>query len=164
MLGSRLQHHFKPLIKKELLRVPLLNVLLAYTCIPIDRSDKSSRQKGFKKMMHNLAEGTSILIFPEGTRNRTEKPLKSFYPGAFRLAIAAGVPVVPIVLLNLRKLQPVGTFRAYPGRVVMRILEPIPTKTYVEADAEALMQEVFNRMENEIRKSDVMFAETETTV
>ena len=157
VLGSRLQTHFKPLIKKQLLKVPLLNVLLAFTCIPIDRSSQESRQRGFLRMIKNLRAQTSILIFPEGTRNRTHMPLTPFYPGAFRLAIAGKVPIVPIVLLNLRRLQPVGTFKAYPGKVIMRILEPISTEGMTEHDAEDLIQGIYDQMEKEIVSSDPLF-------
>lgn len=142
MLGSRLVHPFQPLIKKELLRVPLFGFLLRITSIPIDRSSAESRKKGFKQMIRRLETGTSILIFPEGTRNRSEAPLAPFYLGAFRLAIATQKPVVPIVLLNMRKVQKPGQVLISPGVVKFQILDPIPTEGLTEKDVKPFLDKV----------------------
>jgi 1-acyl-sn-glycerol-3-phosphate acyltransferase len=54
----------------------------------------------------DLGNGQSILIFPEGTMNRSDAPLSEFYDGAFRLAIETQTAIVPMVILNARKLLP----------------------------------------------------------
>jgi 1-acyl-sn-glycerol-3-phosphate acyltransferase len=74
-------------------------------------------------MVTSLKGGLSLLIFPEGTRNRTPEPTKDFYDGAFKAAIAAQVNVAPFVLINIRHLQPVDSKLVYPGRVTMRFLD-----------------------------------------
>lgn len=155
--GSCIQHPFTPLIKKQLLKVPLLGQLLALTSVPVDRSSPESRKASFQRMKDTLARHISILIFPEGTRNRTEEPLKPFYSGAFRLAVEAEVILMPVVLLDIRKRQPVGTFRIYPGEISINFLEPIDTQGMDEDDVEALKQTVFNRMYEVILNKDSYF-------
>lgn len=105
----------------------------------IDRSSAESRKKGvetLKKLMDD--EGISPLIFPEGTRNRTSKPLKEFYDGAFRIAIETQVPIIPVVLLNVDKISPQKTFLLSPGKLYSKFLKPIPTKGLSLDDVDAL--------------------------
>lgn len=144
--GSRIQHPFKPLIKKELTRIPLLGTLFNMTSLAVDRSSKESRQASFQSMVDQLNRHISILIFPEGTRNRTDQPLKSFYDGAFRLAIETKTTIIPIVLIGVRELQPVHTFRIFPGKTSTYFLDPIPTNQYDIEDLDELKKLVFDRM------------------
>ena len=163
MTASRIQHPFMPLAKKEVFKVPILGQLVGMNSVPVDRSSKESRKESFERMMGKIKAKTSILIFPEGTRNRTQKPLKDFFDGGFRLAISAQVPIIPIVLLNIRKLQPVGTFLVSPGKVSLNFLDPIPTKGLTLADVEALKQSVFEKMQRFIVENDIFFKDfTET--
>ena len=157
MAGSRIQHPFKPLVKKELLKIPGLGQLFAMASVPVDRSSKESRARSFERMVQAVQTGTSILIFPEGTRNRTDKPLKDFYDGAFRLAIAGQVPLVPVMLLDVRKLQPVDTFEIHPGKVRMHILDPVSVEGLSENDSDELKQQVYDLMEAYILKHDRFF-------
>lgn len=157
MCGSSIQHPFKPLIKRELLYVPILGQLFLTATIPVDRSSKESRQKSMDRMLNNLKRNVSILIFPEGTRNRSKNPLKAFYDGGFRLAIAGQTPIMPVILLNNRSLQPVGTFRIYPGKVSVHFLDPIETKGMTNADLESLKKKVHSLMGSFILKNDDYF-------
>jgi len=142
MTGSRLVHPFQPLIKKELLRVPLFGFLLSITSIPVDRSSPESRKASFQRMIRRIETGTSILIFPEGTRNRSEDPLGAFYQGAFRLAIATQKPIVPMVLLDVRSIQKPGQLLLSPGVVTHQLLDPIPTEGMTEEDIKPLLDRV----------------------
>ena len=125
--------------------------------VPVDRSSKESRKESFERMVEKIKQKTSILIFPEGTRNRTKLPLKDFFDGGFRLAITSQVPIIPIVLLNIRKLQPVGTFLVAPGKVSLNFLDPIPTKGLTLKDVETLKQTVFETMQRFIVENDNFF-------
>jgi 1-acyl-sn-glycerol-3-phosphate acyltransferase len=78
--------------------------------------------------------GDSFVVFPEGHRTRDGR-LGSFYPGAFRLAVQAGVPVVPMGLRGLRNVCPAGDWRIRPGTVDVLFGEPIATSHLTEADA-----------------------------
>lgn len=142
MLGSRIIRPLQPLIKKELLKIPLFGFLLSITSIPIDRSSTESRKKGFQQMVKRAETGTSILIFPEGTRNTSQEPMGPFFLGAFRLAVATQKPVVPIVLTHMRKVQKPGQLLISPGIVKFQILDPIPTVGMTDEDVKPLLDKV----------------------
>lgn len=147
--------NYRPLSKKELGDVPVIGFLFRNALVLIDRSSPESRKQGvetLKKLIHD--EGVSPLIFPEGTRNRTDKPLKEFYDGAFRIAIEAQVPIMPVVLLNVDKVSPQGTFLLSPGRLYSKFYQPIPTTGLTLDDVDALKQQVF----------DLMWKETEAFI
>ncbi|RMG28310.1 MAG: 1-acyl-sn-glycerol-3-phosphate acyltransferase [Bacteroidetes bacterium] len=158
IVGSRILHPFKPLIKKELLYVPVMGIMLSMISVVVDRSSKQSRAMSYQRMLQTLNRGISVLIFPEGTRNRTENPLKPFYDGAFKLAIEAQVPIMPGLLLNVRRMQPVSSFRFYPGKIIFEYLPPIPTEGLTQADLPILKKKVFEQMERRILAEDSAFA------
>ena len=155
--ASCIEHYYKPLVKKELMSVPVLGPLLRMTSIPVDRSNPESRKNVAAKMADVMKSGLSLLIFPEGTRNRTPEPTKEFYDGAFKATIAAQANIAPIVLINLRHLQPVDTNVVYPGRITMRFLDPISTAGMTEADTETLKNRVRGMIDEVLRKEDVLF-------
>ena len=155
--ASCIDHYYKPLVKKELMSVPVLGPLLRMTSIGVDRKNAESRQRTTKKMIDSMKAGVSLLIFPEGTRNRTIEPTKEFYDGAFKIAIAAQASIAPIVLINIRHLQPVNSLMVFPGRVTMRFLDPISTIGMTEADTEKLKNQVRELISDVLRREDVLF-------
>jgi len=157
--GSCIDHYYKPLVKKELLSFPILGPMLRMTSLGVDRKDPESRKRTAEKMVGSLKGGLSLLIFPEGTRNRTPAPTKEFYDGAFRAAILAQAYVAPFVLINLRHLQPVDSNLVYPGRVTMRFLDPVSTAGMTEADTESLKNKIRSMIDEVLRKEDVLFKE-----
>jgi 1-acyl-sn-glycerol-3-phosphate acyltransferase len=136
--SSCIDQYYKPLVKKELLSFPVLGLLLRMVSLPVDRQSAESRKSSTQKMIEWLKSGIGLLIFPEGTRNRTPDPVKELYDGAFRVAIEAQASIAPIALINLRGLQPVDSIWFYPGKVTMRFLDPISTKGMTENDIDAL--------------------------
>ena len=72
-------------------------------------------------------KGISLLIFPEGGRSH-DGVLRPFKEGGAYIAIRAGVPVVPTVMLGTREILPYGSGAVQPGSVTLRILRPIETK------------------------------------
>lgn len=142
-----IRHRFKTLAKKSLLKIPILGLIFRTSGIMVDRSSAESRKRSNERMLAAVNGGTSVLIFPEGTQNRTEEVLTPFYDGAFKLAIAGGVPIIPIVCEGARRLMPqasIGKLR--PGRILHHYLEAIPTIGMTEADVERLKEMVFERM------------------
>ncbi len=162
--ASCIDHYYKPLVKKELMSFPILGSLLRMTSLSVDRKSPESRKATAQKMVNVMKNGLSLLIFPEGTRNRTPEPTKEFYDGAFRAAIAAQANIAPIVLINIRHLQPVDSNLVYPGRVTMRFLDPISTVGMTEADSEALKNRTRAMIDEVLRKEDVLFKGQQSTV
>ncbi|MEM6802106.1 MAG: lysophospholipid acyltransferase family protein [Bacteroidota bacterium] len=155
--ASHIRLPFMPLAKKEVYKVPILGQLVGLNAIPVDRSSPESRKESMKRMVEKMMTGTSILIFPEGTRNRTGQPLKNFYDGGFRLAIEAQKPIIPILLLNTRTLQPVNSVFLQPGRIRMDFLEPIDTQGMSLDDLPALKARIRKLMYEHIVKEDKSF-------
>ncbi|MCB9738525.1 MAG: 1-acyl-sn-glycerol-3-phosphate acyltransferase [Deltaproteobacteria bacterium] len=130
--------------KAELRKVPLLGpatVLLGM--VYIDRSDAGSARASLHAAAARVvAERLVVLISPEGTRNKTPG-LLPFKTGAFELAAAAGVPVVPLVWHGCRELWPMGAVGPWPGEVVVDALEPLT----VDKDADrAALRAVADRL------------------
>ena len=155
--ASCIDHYYKPLVKKELMSFPILGPLLRMTSLGVDRSSPESRRNISAKMAEVMKNGLSLLIFPEGTRNRTPDPTKEFYDGAFRAAIAAQANIAPFVLINIRHLQPVDSMLVYPGRITMRFLDPISTVGMTETDTEALKNKTRSMIDEVLRREDVLF-------
>jgi 1-acyl-sn-glycerol-3-phosphate acyltransferase len=102
---------FKWVAKAELFKVPFVGWnMLINDCVRIRRGDPDSVRKMLDHCRRHLAAGTPVLLFPEGTRSRDGR-LQAFKDGAFRLALDAGCPVVPIAIT--------GTFEALPREGVM---------------------------------------------
>ena len=154
MVGSCIQHPIKFLAKKEILKIPFVGWIIQQVAVMVDRSNKESRSRTMLEMKRELNNGVSILVFPEGTRNRTPHPLKTFYPGGFRIALTAGVPILPVVITNSRNLQPVHSMRFFPGKCEMTFLSPISTENMKTEDVKALSDKVRNIMEAAIRNRD----------
>jgi 1-acyl-sn-glycerol-3-phosphate acyltransferase len=155
--ASCIDHYYKPLVKKEMMSVPVMGPLLRMTSLAVDRKSPESRSQTFQKMVDSMKGGLSLLIFPEGTRNRTPEPTKEFYDGAFKAAIMAQANIAPFVLINIRHLQPVDSNLIYPGRVTMRFLDPISTVGMTEADTDALKNRVRGMIDEVLRKEDYLF-------
>jgi putative phosphoserine phosphatase/1-acylglycerol-3-phosphate O-acyltransferase len=88
-----------------------------------------------------LLRGKSLAVAPEGTRSGTGR-LGAFKKGAFRLAMAGGVPVVPIVFRNANDVWPLGTQFMRPGTVDVVVHPPIPTDGWTDETLDAHIAEV----------------------
>lgn len=97
---------FKPLGKIEMVKTPIFGMIYRRVVVLIDRKSQESRARSVEELKIDLGIGQSILIFPEGTMNRSNAPLSEFYDGAFRLAIETQTAIVPMVILNARRLLP----------------------------------------------------------
>lgn len=102
--------------------------------LPVDRQDKALNQRSYDQALQMLRQGDSFAVFPEGHRTRDGR-LGPFYPGGFRLAIEAGVPVLPVCSRGLRNLCPAKEWRMRPGAVDVLFGEPIPTAGLSPDDA-----------------------------
>ena len=136
------------IMKESLGRLPLLGYAMRLGgFIPVDRKAKNSRKQALEGALQTLRSGISMLIFPEGTRNPTER-LLAFRPGPFQLAILASVPVVPITIHGARALMPKGKTYMRPGVLTLAFHEPVPTEEMTEKDRLGLMAKVRDRMQS----------------
>lgn len=137
----------KTLAKASLAKVPLFGVLYRIGGILVDRSSEASRKQSVVEMKNALSLGIHILLYPEGTRNRTDQPLKNFYDGAFALAIDTQTPLMPSLLFHTKKILPVGKkFFAWPHRIDYHFLPPLSTTGMTKDDLPALKEKVFRLM------------------
>lgn len=119
----------KTIAKASFSKVPLFGWFYQMGGVMVDRKSESSRRRSYEKMKAVLSKGIHMCIYPEGTRNRTDQPLKSFYDGAFKLAIDSGHSIVPAVLFHTRNiLSPNRFFYFQPHSIELNFLEPISPK------------------------------------
>jgi 1-acyl-sn-glycerol-3-phosphate acyltransferase len=105
------------------------------------------------KLKRMLLDGLSILIFVEGTQNRTKEPLQPFKDGAFRIAIDTQQPILPMVVVGAGPLMPPGTIRMRPGHVKLFVGPEIPTAGLGNGDLLALKQQTQEVMLDMILKN-----------
>ena len=85
--------------KKEILRVPLLNIWMIYMdCLFLDRNDIRKGMEMILTAIDKVKNGISIFIYPEGTRNKTDAPLGDFKKGSFKIAQKTNCPIIPVVI------------------------------------------------------------------
>jgi 1-acyl-sn-glycerol-3-phosphate acyltransferase len=106
----------------------------------VDRNDPIRAHASIDRAAELLRSGLSFFAFPEGTRSRNGE-LGEFKKGVFVMAIKAGVPIMPVTILNSRALQPPGTFGIRPGTVNLVFHAPIETRSLELGDRNALLQE-----------------------
>lgn len=128
--------------KKELQKMPIVGqMLMASGTIFLDRTDKEKSIEALKPAVESLKTGTSVVIFPEGTRSY-DYTLGRFKKGAFHLAMQAGVPLVPIILKNAHDAMPRGSNIFRPTTVEVVVLPPIPTAKWKAENLDAHIEKV----------------------
>ena len=136
---------FSPLGKIEMLKIPVFGWIYKRLVVMIDRSSRESRDHSVAELRKDLADGQSILIFPEGTMNKSNQPLNPFYDGAFRLAIETQTPILPFAILNSKEHLPrTNPLLLNPGMIRTVFGEAIEAKGLVADDLEMLKEKTFN--------------------
>ncbi|MCO5231100.1 MAG: 1-acyl-sn-glycerol-3-phosphate acyltransferase [Chitinophagales bacterium] len=149
----------KPLVKKELLKIPIIGQLFAMASVPLDRKNESARKKSLEIMKKELLQNISLIIFPEGTRNRTPQPLKEFHNGAFILSKETNVPVLPVVFTNIRNLSGTESILIRPWKIEVTHLDPVFPDKYPDMDA--MKKDIYRMMWNFLVDNDNSFKEFE---
>lgn len=138
--------------KDSLCKVPLFGYMFREFHIPVNRESKISAYRALKQAMEALAEGVSVIIYPEGSRSKEIPPrLQEFKDGPFRIAIEQQVPVVPVALLNNWHIfRDSENFLPYwaVGRAVVH--PPIDTKDLSIEDLEWLKEEAYRSISQEL--------------
>ena len=140
VLLHALDRDLRALIKKEMMRLPVLSLILrAAEFVPLERANPKQSRIGIERAVCLIREGKSFFAFPEGTRSR-DGSLGEFKKGSFIMAIQAGAPIVPITITNSAAIQPPGRYGIHPGLIRVVIHEPIETYGMTFEDRHALIQ------------------------
>lgn len=149
---ARVPWEMKWVAKKELFDLPVAGWLLRLSGdIRVDRRSKKSRARVLVRARKYLERDCSVMFFPEGTRSRDGR-VRRFADGAFRLAIKAGVPVLPIAIDGTHEALPKHSvwFDPNPEPIRVQVLDPVDTSGYTRDQARALQRHVRARIIQQI--------------
>jgi 1-acyl-sn-glycerol-3-phosphate acyltransferase len=127
-LIATLPVHWSFVAKRELTWIPFFGwaLRLGHQII-VDRSNREASVRSLARAAERVRAGTSVIIFPEGTRS-SDATLREFKSGGFHLAIQAGAPIVPVAVSGSWRITPKRSLRIESGRVLVRYAAPIPTQ------------------------------------
>ena len=149
-LISRLPWEMKWVAKKELLDVPVLGWEMQIAGdIPVDRRDVESRARVLSRARFYLRHACSVMFFAEGTRSRDGR-VKAFQDGAFRLAIEAGAPILPLAVDGTMDALPKHGWRFNRATCRVHVLPPVETTDLRPGDVAALRERVRSAIIREV--------------
>ncbi|WP_047246809.1 lysophospholipid acyltransferase family protein [Maribacter thermophilus] len=129
--------------KKELEKIPVFGFFYRRVCIMVDRDSVQSRTGVYRRAQRRLKQGLSICIFPEGGVPDDESVvLDTFKDGAFKMAIAHQIPVVPMTFYDNKKRFSFTFFSGGPGLVRARVHRFFETEGLEEKDKSKLREGV----------------------
>jgi putative phosphoserine phosphatase/1-acylglycerol-3-phosphate O-acyltransferase len=142
ILCMLLRRDFTGVAKQEIRHHWILGPAFAFAgAVFIDRFDRPKAIEALQPAAGVLRGGISVGIAPEGTRSLGGR-LGPFKKGAFRLALAAGVPIVPIVIHDSWRVLPKKALATHPATVHVEVLEPVPTAGWTLEALDARIAEV----------------------
>ena len=137
--------------KSELYRIPVFGLGMRLVgIIRIERENRKAAFAAYEVAAERIRRGTAVVVFPEGTRGHSYA-LRPFKKGPFVLAIAAGVPIVPVIAHGTIEAMRKGGIRVRSGIVDLHFLEPVPTAGYSYDQRDELRAIVHDRMEAAMR-------------
>jgi 1-acyl-sn-glycerol-3-phosphate acyltransferase len=139
-LFAYLPYQFRIMAKKSLFNVPFMGWHLRTAGhFPIDHGNPRKIAISLRRVIEGVKAGRSLAVFPEGRRTG-DGQLQPFEFGAFKIAMRAGVPIVPVTIRGTFKMLPRTSLAPRPGRVDVIIGEPIETTEYSEKALPALVE------------------------
>jgi len=151
MLG--IPGQFRPLGKIEITKAPIFGYIYSKIVVTVDRKSVTNRQKSILQLIQKLKNGISVLIFPEGSMNKSDNNINTFHDGAFMIAVESQTPIIPVVLINSRYVMPdLPYLLVRPGIINTYFADAIPTEGLTKADVPALKEKVYNIMNEMIEK------------
>ncbi len=148
-----IQQPVRILGKYEMVKVPIFGWIYRIAVVLVDRSSPEARSRSVRALKSALKKNVSIFIFPEGTFNETEAPLKDFYDGAFRLAIEMQTPIKPLLFVDtLDRLYYKKKLNLTPGKNRVVHLPEIAVEGFTMADLKILKQKVYDSMDAGLRR------------
>ena len=142
VLLAHLPIQFRWLAKAELFRIPIFGrAMRSCGYISIDRGNRESAFNSLAIAAATVKNGTSVVVFPEGTRS-VDGIIRPFKKGPFVLAVDAGVPIVPIVINGTWSIMPKNRLTINPSRVTLDILPPVDTSGFDRSTKDVLMEKI----------------------
>lgn len=142
VLQAYLPVQFRWLAKAELYKIPIFGYAMKRAgYISIDRSDRKSAIESLNNAAKVIRNGVSVIIFPEGTRSRTNN-VQPFKKGGFFLAVDSGVPIIPIIIHGTEQIMAKNQISIKPGNVTLEISKPINSSDYTRNTKDDLMEKV----------------------
>jgi 1-acyl-sn-glycerol-3-phosphate acyltransferase len=142
LLISHLPTEMKWMSKAEIMKIPLLGWMMRLVRdIRLDRGNTGSRSDALVQARQRLDSKVSVMIFPEGTRSKSGD-LGDFHAGAFKLAIDAQVPVLPLAVYGTRDALRKNDWRLGYAKAEVRVLDPVPTEGMTVDDLDTLRSKV----------------------
>lgn len=138
--------------KKELAKIPLFGFFFKRVCIMVDREDAKSRTGVYRRAQRRLNQGLSICIFPEGGVPEEHVLLDSFKDGAFKMAIAHDIPVVPITFYDSKERFSFTFLSGGPGKLRAKVHTFFETGLLAEEGKGTLREEVREVILNELEQ------------
>jgi 1-acyl-sn-glycerol-3-phosphate acyltransferase len=144
VLFKELPRSFRFIAKQELFRIPVFGWYLSLGGhIPVDRTHHGRAIHSLRRAGAVVRAGTSLVVFPEGTRSR-DGQVHPFKKGPFVVAMEAGVPVVPVAISGSGRVTPKNVVAVVPGTIRVAIGDPVDPRQF--PDKEALLVEVRRRV------------------
>ncbi len=141
-LIGRLPLQLRWIIRSGIKKTPVFGYALERMGhIYIDRGSRENTAQGLRKAVQKAKEGTSVVIFPEGTRSRNGR-LQRFHRGGAVIALGSGAPILPITVNGSRFVLPKGTLALMPGRIQVVVGDPIDPGSFREDQKDMLMAAV----------------------
>ncbi|WP_396591134.1 lysophospholipid acyltransferase family protein [Allomuricauda sp. R78024] len=128
--------------KKELVKIPVFGFFYKRVCILVDRDNIKSRTGVYRRAQRRLDQGLSICIFPEGGVPEEDVVLDEFKDGAFKMAIAHKIPIVPITFYDNKRRFSFTFLSGGPGKIRAKVHEFFETGILAEDDKSTLREEV----------------------
>ncbi len=158
LIPAVMRGKYTAVVAKYNYRYPVWAQLLKrFKVIPINRSDRQQAIDGIRKAEHIIkTRKYHVIILPEGGRTETGK-MKPLKKGGFHMAINTGVPILPIGMEGAYDYKPMDRKTFKPGKVIVRIGEPIPVERYDSLGLEGLLRETEKRLKilsGEVREED----------
>jgi 1-acyl-sn-glycerol-3-phosphate acyltransferase len=142
---------YKFVAKAELFKVPVFGpAIRAIGMVPIERQNRKAAFGAYDVAAAKVRAGNSIVVFPEGSRG-SDYRIRPFKKGPFVLAIAAGVPIVPVLLHGTHDVFPKGSMLVRSGPVDIHLLEPVPTAGLDLGQRDQLAETVRTRLVDALR-------------
>ncbi len=138
--------------KVEILKYPVFGIMFRYVGVTVDRSNPESRRKSLELVKEKLMMGINIMIFPEGTMNKSQDTLLPFKDGAFRLAVETGASIVPVAIHNAGHILPRDSADLKAGTITVEFGKPITANSSDFQEIDQLKNQTAELLKNMLEK------------